>query len=92
VFSSGQRKQMNLDQMLDSYLRDRVLKILNAEKREWDQVNTVADWERFRDVRLQAPWESSRRGLRCKHGSFRSFGVTDIEEITSSIRASRASG
>ena len=45
---------MNLDQMLDSYLRDRVLKLLNAEKREWDQVNTVADWERFRDVRLQA--------------------------------------
>ena len=45
---------MHLDQMLDSYLRDRVLKILNAEKREWDQVNTVADWERFRDVRLQA--------------------------------------
>ena len=54
VFSSEQRKQMHLDQMLDSYLRDRVLKILNAEKREWDQVNTVADWERFRDVRLQA--------------------------------------
>jgi len=54
VFSSDRRKQMKLDDMLDSYLHHRVLKILDDEKREWDQVNTVADWERFRKPRLEA--------------------------------------
>jgi cephalosporin-C deacetylase-like acetyl esterase len=54
VFSSEQRKQMKLDEMLDTYLHDRSLKILEAEKHEWDQVNTVEDWQRFRDPRLEA--------------------------------------
>lgn len=54
VFSSEERKQMKLDEMLDSYLHDRVLKILEEEKRNWDQVKTVDDWQRFRDPRLAA--------------------------------------
>jgi cephalosporin-C deacetylase-like acetyl esterase len=53
VFSSEERKQMKLDEMLDSYLHDRVLKILEDEKRNWDRVKTVDDWQRFRDPRLQ---------------------------------------
>jgi dienelactone hydrolase len=54
VFSSAQRKQTKLDEMLDSYLHSRALKILNDEKHQWDQVNTVTDWERFRERRLRA--------------------------------------
>ncbi len=54
VFSSEERKQMKLDEMLDTYLYDRVLKILVDEKHNWDQVKTVDDWERFRDPRIEA--------------------------------------
>jgi cephalosporin-C deacetylase-like acetyl esterase len=54
VFSSEQRKEMKLDEMLDLYLHNRALKILNDEKHLWEQVNTTASWETFRDVRLQS--------------------------------------
>lgn len=77
VFSSDRRKQMKLDDMLDSYLHHRVLKILNDEKREWDQVNTVADWERFRKPRLEA--------LRAALGKFPPRCPLDIR-VTSEFR------
>ncbi len=54
VFSEQQRKEMQLDAMLDRHIRGRVLKTLEKEKRDWDQVKTVRDWERFRDPRLKA--------------------------------------
>ena len=54
VFSNEQRKQMKLDEMLDTYLHDRVLKILEDEKQKWDRVKSVDDWQRFRDPRLQS--------------------------------------
>ena len=54
VFSSEERKEMKLDEMLDTYLYDRTLKILEDEKHDWDQVKTVDDWQRFRDPRLAA--------------------------------------
>jgi cephalosporin-C deacetylase-like acetyl esterase len=54
VFSSEQRKEMKLDGMLDAYLHNRALKILNDEKRDFDQVNTTASWEAFRNTRLRA--------------------------------------
>lgn len=54
VFSSEERKQMKLDEMLDTYLHDRVLRILEDEKHNWDEVKTVDDWQHFRDPRLAA--------------------------------------
>ncbi|MBI3694089.1 MAG: acetylxylan esterase [Acidobacteria bacterium] len=40
--------------MLGAHLRDRVLRVLEEEKRAWDRVQTREDWERFRDPRLKA--------------------------------------
>ncbi|MGH9327969.1 MAG: acetylxylan esterase [Terriglobia bacterium] len=54
IFSSAQRKQMNLSGMLESYFRGVTLKDLEAEKQAWDQVKTLDDWKRFRDRRLAA--------------------------------------
>lgn len=54
VFSSAQRKQMDLSGMFDSYLHDRILKMLEKERDEWNQIHSRFDWEHFRDSRLQA--------------------------------------
>jgi dienelactone hydrolase len=54
VLSFEQRKEMDLAAMLGRNIRGRVLKVLQAEKHDWDQVQTVDDWERFRDPRLKA--------------------------------------
>jgi cephalosporin-C deacetylase-like acetyl esterase len=54
VFSDQQRKEIQLDTMLDRHIRGRVMKILEKERRDWDQVKTVEGWERFRDPRLKA--------------------------------------
>jgi cephalosporin-C deacetylase-like acetyl esterase len=54
VLSAEQRKTMNVAGMLDRHLRGRVHNILEMEKRQRDQIQTRADWERFRDPRLQA--------------------------------------
>ena len=42
------------DQMWLANLRARVTEAATAERREWEKVNTVADWERFRDPRIAA--------------------------------------
>ena len=54
VLSAEQRKQMDLSNMLDRNIHDRVLKVLQAETRDWDRVRTLSDWERFRDPRRKA--------------------------------------
>lgn len=54
VFSPEERKQMALSDMLDKDIRDRTLTILQAEKRSWEQVHMLAEWEAFRDQRLKA--------------------------------------
>jgi dienelactone hydrolase len=54
VFSPSQRAQMDLPGMMDQYLHARILEHLKADKRNWDQVRSVDDWQRFRDPRLQA--------------------------------------
>jgi dienelactone hydrolase len=54
VLSPEQRKQMDLSGMLDRNIHDRTLKILQAEKKDWDQVQTLPDWEAFRDRRRKA--------------------------------------
>ncbi|HET9180195.1 MAG TPA: acetylxylan esterase [Terriglobia bacterium] len=54
VFSSAQRKQMDLSSMFDSYLHNRILEMLDKDRDEWNQVRSRSDWELFRDRRLQA--------------------------------------
>ncbi len=54
VLSGEQRKQMDLSNMLDHNIHDRVLKVLQAEKRDWDRVQNLSDWESFRDPRRKA--------------------------------------
>lgn len=54
VFSPQQRRQMNLSGMVDQYYRSHILEYLKAEKRAWEQVKTVNDWEQYRDPRLKA--------------------------------------
>ena len=54
VLSSAQRKQMDLAGMLERQMKNRTLKILEAEKHDRDQLKTRADWERFRDPKLKA--------------------------------------
>ena len=54
VFSPEERKQLALSDMLDKDIHDRTTTILQAEKRSWDQVHTLAEWESFRDQRLKA--------------------------------------
>jgi hypothetical protein len=45
---------MDLAGMLEHEIRNRVLKILEAEKQDWDRVKTLPDWKEFRDPRLKA--------------------------------------
>jgi dienelactone hydrolase len=54
VLSAAQRKQMELAAMLERQIRGRVLKILEVEKHDREQLKTRADWERFRDPKLKA--------------------------------------
>ena len=54
VFSAEQRKQLRLAGMLNAQMRDRAIRILESERKDWDQTHTVSDWERFRDPRIKA--------------------------------------
>ncbi len=54
VLSAEQRKQLALAGMVNAQLRNHAIRILESERKDWDQVNTVADWERFRDPRVKA--------------------------------------
>jgi Acetyl xylan esterase (AXE1) len=54
VFSAEQRKQLDLPDMFDNYLHNRILKMLEKERDEWNQVHSRSDWELFRDSRLHA--------------------------------------
>jgi dienelactone hydrolase len=54
VVSAEQRKQMDLSNMLDRNIHDRTLQVLQEEKRAWDRVRTLQDWESFRDPRRKA--------------------------------------
>jgi dienelactone hydrolase len=54
VLSSEQRKQTALAGMLDKNIHDRVLKVLEREKRDWDRVQTLDDWKSFRDPKWKA--------------------------------------
>ncbi|MFN7995022.1 MAG: acetylxylan esterase [Bryobacteraceae bacterium] len=54
VFTAADRKEMALPGMLGRNIHDRTLRILQEERKAWDRVQTVADWEQFRDPRQKA--------------------------------------
>jgi len=54
VLSAKQRKEMDLAEMLDHHLQNQAVAFMELEKRNWDTVKTVQDWERFRDRGLKA--------------------------------------
>ena len=54
VLTPAERKERNITQMLDSHLRQRVLRVVEAEAQEWSQVQSLPAWERFRDRRIGA--------------------------------------
>ena len=54
VLSSDERRQMGLAGMVERTQRQRALAILEADRKEWEQVMSRSDWERFRDSRLGA--------------------------------------
>jgi dienelactone hydrolase len=62
VLSPQERRQFKIASMLDRALASEVKNISDTENREWDQVKTRTDWERFRDPRIAA--------LRASFGEF----------------------
>jgi dienelactone hydrolase len=54
VWTQDERKALAVDRMLERHLQVRLARFAEREKRDWQQVRTRADWERFRDVRLGA--------------------------------------
>jgi dienelactone hydrolase len=58
VWSASQRRQRGVRGMVSRYLENRIEQAVLAERRAWEEVRTRADWEKFRDVRIQALRES----------------------------------
>ncbi len=54
VFSSEEGRKMDLPSMLRKQQERRVREILEADGREWEQVRTRQDWERYRDPKIHA--------------------------------------
>ncbi len=54
VWSDAYRRQHSVRNMVGRYLEKRIEAAVLAERRAWEQVQTRADWEKFRDTRIQA--------------------------------------
>ena len=54
VWTDAERKTLSPDRMWEKTLRTRVTEAALAERRAWEKVGTVADWEKFRGPRLTA--------------------------------------
>jgi dienelactone hydrolase len=54
VLSADERAKEDLSGMMERYLRNRTLNFLEADKRAWEKVTSTAEWEQFRDARLEA--------------------------------------
>jgi dienelactone hydrolase len=54
VWSETERKDLGVEQMWRQKLRSRVKEAALAERRDWENVRTLADWEKFRGRRLAA--------------------------------------
>ncbi len=53
VLSRVQRKYNDIRRMLQNNIRERVTMLAMEEHKEWDDVKTLEDWERFRDKRIK---------------------------------------
>ena len=54
VWSDAERKRLNVDTMWERNLQSRVNDSALQEKRDWEKVRTVADWDEFRNRRISA--------------------------------------
>jgi dienelactone hydrolase len=54
VWTDAERKSVDPEHMWEKSLRLRVRDAALAEKRDWEKVSSVAEWEKFRDPRLAA--------------------------------------
>ncbi|MGI8962452.1 MAG: alpha/beta hydrolase [Bryobacteraceae bacterium] len=54
VWTDAERKSVDPEHMWEKNLRSRVTEAALNERRDWEKVTTVSDWERFRDHRLGA--------------------------------------
>jgi dienelactone hydrolase len=54
VWTAAERKDLGVQEMWEKDLRSRVSEAALAERRAWEQVVTAADWETFRNQRLDA--------------------------------------
>jgi cephalosporin-C deacetylase-like acetyl esterase len=54
VWSDSERRTLGVEQMVENSLRRRMAEVAARERSEWEKVRTLADWERFRDRRLDA--------------------------------------
>ena len=54
VWTDGQADQLGTSRMVEKSLRSRMSAVADAEKREWQKVDSQKAWEHFRDQRLDA--------------------------------------
>ena len=54
VWTDVEHQSLDVANMWEKNLRSRVTEAALAERRDWEKVGTVADWEKFRDRRLSA--------------------------------------
>ncbi len=54
IWTDAEHKSLDVDNMWEKNLRSRVTEAALAERRDWEKVGTVGDWEKFRDRRLSA--------------------------------------
>lgn len=54
VWSEEEHKRLGVAQMMEKKLRARMAAVAADERREWEKVRTLSDWEAFRDRRLGA--------------------------------------
>ncbi len=54
VWTVAEREDLGVQEMWEKDLRSRVSEAALAERRAWEQVGTLADWEMFRNHRLDA--------------------------------------
>jgi cephalosporin-C deacetylase-like acetyl esterase len=59
VWSAAYRRRNAVRSMVSRYLEKRIEEAVLAERRAWEQVRTRADWEKFRDTRIEALREST---------------------------------
>jgi dienelactone hydrolase len=58
VWSAPERRRRNVTHMVDAQQQRRAEEAIQSEHDAWEKVHTRADWERFRDERLQGLKES----------------------------------